>query len=1052
MSQEQVPQENDFSPEAFPSGKVAPSEGSKKPASHGRPKFVVRPIPPKKEHTAPQEKELLLESQEGTNRDVQEFSGSPDNQEPSQEEVERELRKQEFDPIRNYIRKDLKLENSPRLAYELTEEVDLGNGQKKFERRFFTNYHDLKIRERAPNASNARVIVKGDAAFKKILESHPDARDFVGLFEESPDGFPDDYADPDKNSDPGLEQALLEEARPDFSKDDSKTGWVDRMEQWASSIPGIVRIPHSQKNPARKENPDDTQPVPRITELPPDTGSTIPRVADHERELENSLRLQAALGEVSFEREENKSEATERGSHLVGARQKLIEDEIRLQQAIGRVPGKEKKHFERKVQRAALAHTPHLGDRELIQHLDKADFEQLDPAMRERVHDAGMRRIEFDRNLQAQGIENVAVRRSLYEVELSKLEYDNTRAVEAQTFCDERRIEINNREQQYRAEGNMGEIEFDVDAQVRAEAFQRFLVEERLILHRMRAETLPRQEQGMVKQAFERYRKLSRFQKIALGTAGAVGAVGMGSMLGVVSAGFAGAYAARRVVGAAAGGFGGLLGGEAVERVFGRGLRNELLRLEAQERTLGEDFSFESGENSVKQLRALEKEYEKIVEAEFGIQKRRAMLKFAGTMAGGLIAGYGVSNLMSHSLPHHEALGVSKIHPDSKALPQEAPPRAGTILQGKGIHGNETPLHRVSSLPDDRAHAGEGVWGPVRRQLEHQLHKNPGRFHIRKEDLMNPAKIDQILNAETAKALKANGFIDDHGETLRGVYKNGQVTIDESGKITVAQKDVYEFSSTHQSGDHAAPESGNVSSREPSSHEAGTIIKEYTPSGGKYVDRPEGIPREGKDWNEALLKANTPLDFARIELGKQVKGFDRFPPTAQEYALRWMEKRFAWEANKLGFSDMKHLVVAERARLEVGVAEALRASKTFESMMEIAGRFGDMTRVEVSLLERLGFSREYVFENTDYLTMIRETPVHDFLDQFPVAEHANFSNALIGKELICKTPDGVQHTLSIHESHLRLAEFLREKTLHSPHILETMKIKDALKETEKVVA
>lgn len=106
-------------------------------------------------------------------------------------------------------------------------------------------------------------------------------------------------------------------------------------------------------------------------------------------------------------------------------------------------------------------------------------------------------------------------------------------------------------------------------------------------------------------------------------------------------------------------------------------------------------------------------------------------------------------------------------------------------------------LEKLDRLSEVRK--GEGVWQPVYRQLEDQIHDHPDAFGITRDDLENPLKVKQALNRATAHVLVEEGYIEPDGTETRITRPGVKIQIEADSDHTsgfhikpIEEKDMYE--------------------------------------------------------------------------------------------------------------------------------------------------------------------------------------------------------------------------------------------------------------------
>ncbi len=735
----------------------------------------------------------------------------------------------------------------------------------------------------------------------------------------------------------------------------------------------------------------------------------------------------------------------------------------------------DRRKLERSVKRAALASVLHPGDAEVPTRAGASTDALQDVAERENI---------FRDRLREQGITKEADIRQIYTLEQHKIEYEYARTALA--------MHLKKTETERFADGDVGAEHAKEFA--RANVYDELFVRESLTLNRMRLEAWPAAEKGKARRAWERYRawygKLGKWGRVGAGVTVAVGIGGTAAALGTWTAGAAAGYVGVRTVGSLAGIFGGALTGEGAARMFSWETKGELQRLDARERILKEKvrgLEVIDPAAAAKILAELSREHQSIMDARYGIAKRKALVRAGAAAVGGFVLGAGTSYHFAHATgldtlmsakptteqtPAGSKLSTGAVHEVTPAPKPSVVETADTRPAPEPAHtpeavpSPETAAERMRAIPragveqppvgaqlEELATVkkGEGAWGPVRRQLRAQLTAHPDQFGLKPEDLQNGAKVQHALNSRTTQILKDLGFIGPKGTTQIGIHPPGtKIILESNGGLRIEGGSAYDYGA-HPRGMSAAESlSGSkgdtIQNIEPEHAPAPETVVHHEPA---PVEPLRVVPEPPVTEHVAASVSESPASPEPIRLTKLADVLEPSEPkvpTVAEVAVAAQETaairsaivqeataHYADRFNELSPLGKECFVHGVQRHIELSggrmsPAEVLREPDMFRMDFELAKTIGAISPEELSALEQLGFTKDSLFTvnlrgDYGYAATIRDMRVVDFVKNL-TAEGGGVDTGKLEKVVNFFMPGGRGSALVIGKHHLALTEKL----------------------------
>lgn len=658
------------------------------------------------------------------------------------------------------------------------------------------------------------------------------------------------------------------------------------------------------------------------------------------------------------------------------------------------------------------------------------------------LHDVADRENTFRDRLREQGITKEADIRQIYSLEQHKVEYEHARAALG--------MHLKKTETERFAGDDSGAEHAQEFA--RAKVYDELFVQESLKLNKMKIAEWPEAERSWARRKWESWRewnaKLKPWQRVGIGLGVAAGGAGIAAASGVVGASVAAAYAGRRAVGAVAGVLGGFGGKELAERLISKSTQAEIDRLDARESVLKEKMrGLETidADAAARSLVELSQEYQHIMDARYGVAKRRAMWKAAGTVVGGLALGAGTSYAAAHlgsidtfmptkptaeHIPTGQKSSLGAVHestPAPKPMVHETPEIRPTPEAALGRSHESLPIHAeqhpIGAQLEELAtlKKGEGAWGPVRRQLRAQLTTHPEEFGLKPEDLQNGAKVQHALNSRTTQILKDLGFIGPKGKTLMGIHPPGtKIILESNGGLRIEGGHAYDYAAHHRASEttgivgETRDASRSVESVSPVAHET-VIHHEPVP-----VEPLRAVPAPPIEESVPVVAPETPVQPEPTPLTKAADvlqapeskpaAVTEVIPTPQDTAtlhaavMKEVTEHFAEDFNKLSpfgqecfLYSLEHQAASRRGAASIG--DILADPMMFRMDMNIAKAVGAITPDELSTLHSLGFTKESLFTvdhgDYSYAVSLRHMSVGDYLKTLG-AEHGAADTKKLG--------------------------------------------------------
>jgi hypothetical protein len=909
-----------------------------------------------------------------------------------------------YDPLRERLQ-ELDIDpNEYAYYYELEEFVPNKKKPDEFvgvSRGKFTNFHDLRAASGDPKKSYEIGVEWSGESKKKIAglpkEQRAAIEDLKTRIEERPEKVPDEYVEAIKR---GEVPADLREGDP-FSD----MPWKGTKERAKARL-------RERASPVSRPMRDD-----------------VPRLGDQRLQIESDLGVHAGLAK---EERFAKSPEHELAFNLNLRRNVHIGAEQQLKAVAGRLSRAERKTLERNVQRASLRGMIYPGDSERQVGSNKPEREEAQGRKQkflEKLREMQVTLPEKDRVVQPDILEQ------LYRAELAKIDYDNARVKLAREVRTSRAAEL----------AKEGKTSEEAESLARAELFQRFMVDESLILNKQKLAMWPEKERGLVRRLWEagsqKYRKLGRAQRIAVSVGlGAAVMFGAGTV-GLMSASATGAYAiGRRTVAAVLSGTVGSAAGEGVEKLFGGKMRAELEELEARERALRSKFDImESGE-AVWNLQNIEEEYKNILDRRYGIRKRQAIMKGATTMAVSVAIGSGIGFMAPRIGAAHiaSAMGAAppkasfEYHPTPRAPLSTPQPEPSAPLQSlKEIYPEPSHIEIDAGLAEVKQ--GDGLWTVIRRQLDARLHGDPGSFGLTREDMENQIKVSGALDRETANIIDREFGGDSDVET-RIMRPGIRVELGDDNHVSVS--DPTALREHIRPGSHAAQieETKQQLAAENVGLEPDIQIahEDTTPSAPKQSHVPSVETEPEISWGKTSPHGVLPEDIA---LPADVPVGEPAIPESVPVASQADTVFHAAETTGYGEKFLSQLGETYQAKFKLlpglgkdylthlfetrGTANVSDA--ILESDFRVAAEFAQIPEQEVLGLESLGFTRDFWFAHPKELIVLSKLTAGEFLGIVEAAGDGTYEGAVGKGANLYSESAGAAHIV-VDEHYLRLAE------------------------------
>lgn len=255
----------------------------------------------------------------------------------------------------------------------------------------------------------------------------------------------------------------------------------------------------------------------------------------------------------------------------------------------------------------------------------------------------------------------------VYETELSKKEYGESKKEYGERLVAEKREEL---EQRIKYGENL-DIDFEMSKFNKKVLFEELIINENK--NRIEAEKVEMgsKENSIFTKFLEKYNKLGRFGKLAVGTSLATGIYLVAAPVGVaVSASSVAIFAGSRFIKGIMSLGGGALAakgiGIGVDKIYGNKFGN---KLEAEEKTMRGDFLLQN-------LNESEKNFNEYFEKKGKYEKRKQYAKVGAMIVGGFGTGVAISMIdASQIFNTGEAYGSDKLNPINKEInhPIETP-------------------------------------------------------------------------------------------------------------------------------------------------------------------------------------------------------------------------------------------------------------------------------------------------------------------------------------------------------------------------------------------